>query len=65
MVRYIRLTTATHKGSISLAELKDRSKRTYEMAKYIFYAIKYILECILLTSGSGISTFLMPESQSQ
>lgn len=38
-VGYIGLTTAVHKDSIFLAELKGRSKRIYKMPKFIFYAM--------------------------
>lgn len=43
-VGYISLTTAIHKDSIFLAELKECSKRIYEMPQFIFYAIGYAME---------------------
>ena len=64
-VGYISLTTAIHKDSIFLAELKECSKRIYEMPQFIFYAIGYALERILSMSRSGISGFLPPKVRSQ
>lgn len=37
-VGYISLTTEVHKDSIFLAELKECSKRIYEMPQFIYYA---------------------------
>ncbi len=64
-VGYISLTTAVHKDSIFLAELKECSKRIYEMPQFIFYAIGYAMECVLSMSRSGISGFLTPKVTSQ
>lgn len=64
-VGYIGLTTAIHKDSIFLAELKECSKRIYEMPKFIFYAIGYALERVLSMSRSGIDGFLPPKVRSQ
>ena len=64
-VGYISLTTAVHKDSIFLAELKECSKRIYEMPQFIFYAIGYAMERVLSMSRSGISGFLPPKVTSQ
>lgn len=64
-VGYISLTTAIHKDSTFLAELKERSKRIYEMLQFIFYAIGYVLERILSIRRSGIGDFLPPKVRSQ
>ena len=64
-VGYIALTTAVHEDSIFLAEIKECSKRIYEMPKFIFYAIGYALERVLSMSRSGISAFLPPKVKSQ
>lgn len=64
-VGYIGLTTAIHKDSIFLAELKECSQRIYEMPKFIFYALGYVLKRVLSMSRSGISGFLPPKVKSQ
>lgn len=64
-VGYIGLTASIHRDSIFLAELKECSKRIYEMPKFIFYALGYALERVLSMSRSGISGFLHPKVQSQ
>ena len=64
-VGYISLTTAVHKDSIFLAELKECSKRIYEMPQFIFYAIGYAMERVLSMSHIGISGFLPPKVKSQ
>lgn len=64
-VGYIGLTTAVHEGSIFLAELKECSRRIYEMPKFVFYALGYALEQVLSMSRSGISGFLPPKAKSQ
>ena len=64
-VGYIGLTASIHKESISLAELKECSKRIYEMPKFIFYALGYAMERVLSMSRSGISGFLPPKVKSQ
>ena len=64
-VGYIGLTTAVHEESIYLAELKECSRRIYEMPKFVFYALGYALERVLSMSRSGISTFLPPKVKSQ
>lgn len=64
-VGYISLTTAIHKDSIFLSELKECSKRIYKIPKFIFYAIGYALERVLSMSRSGIGGFLLPKVRSQ
>ena len=64
-VGYISLTTAVHEESIFLAELKECSKRIYEMPQFIFYAIGYAMERVLSMSRSGINRFLPPKVRSQ
>ena len=64
-VGYIALTTAVHEDSIFLEEIKECSKRIYEMPKFIFYAVGYALERILSMSRTGISAFLSPKVKSQ
>lgn len=60
-VENISFTTAIHKDNVFPAELKECSKRIYEMPQFIFYAIGYALERVL----SSISGFLPPKVRSQ
>lgn len=64
-VGYISLTTAIHKDNIFLAELKECSKRIYELPQFIFYAIGYALERVLSMCRASISGFLPPKVRSQ
>ena len=64
-VAYIGLTTEVHKDSIFLAELKECSKRIYELPQFIFYAIGYALERVLSMCRASISGFLPPKVRSQ
>lgn len=61
-VGYISLTTAIHKDSIFLEEIKECSKRIYGMPQFVYYAIGYALERV---NCSGISSFLPPRVKSQ
>ena len=62
---YVSLTTTVHKDSIFLAELKECSKRIYEVPQFALYAIGYAMERVLSMSRSGISGFLPPKVRSQ
>ena len=64
-VGYIGLTTAIHKDSIFLAELKECSKRIYEVPKFIFYALGYAINRVLGMSRTGIQAFLTKKVKSQ
>lgn len=64
-VAYISLTTAIHKDSLFLTELKECSKRIYEMPKFILYALGYAMERVLSMSRCGISSFMPPKVKSQ
>lgn len=64
-VGYVSLTTTIHKDSIFLAELKECSKRIYEVPQFALYAIGYAMERVLSMSRSGISGFLPPKVRSQ
>ena len=62
---YIGLTSSVHKDSIFLMELKECSKRIYEVPQFIFYALGYAIERVLSMSQKGISGFLPKKAQSQ
>lgn len=62
---YIGLTSSVHAESIFLAELKECSRRIYEIPKFIFYALGYAIERVLSMSRKGINGFFPKKSKSQ
>ncbi len=62
---YIGLTSSVHSESIYLKELKECSRRIYEIPKFIFYALGYAIERVLSMSRKGINGFLRPKVKSQ
>ncbi len=62
---YIGLTSSVHRKSIFLEELKECSKRIYEVPKFIFYALGYAIERVLSMSRTGIGGFLVKKVRSQ
>jgi len=62
---YIGLTSSVHEESIFLTELKECSKRIYEIPKFIFYALGYAIERILSMSRKGIHVFFPKKGKSQ
>ncbi len=62
---YIGLTSSAHRESIYLKELKECSRRIYEVPKFIFYALGYAMERVLSMSRKGINGFLTKKSKSQ
>lgn len=62
---YIGLTSSAHSESIYLKELKKCSKRIYEVPKFIFYALGYVIERVLSMSRKGINSFLAKKVKSQ
>ncbi len=62
---YIGLTTAVYKDSVFLMELKECSKRIYDVPKFVFYALGYAIERVLSMSRSGINSWLAKKVKSQ
>ena len=62
---YIGLTSSFHSESIFLKELKECSRRIYEIPKFIFYALGYVLKSVLSMSRNGISGFFPKKVKSQ
>ena len=62
---YIGLTSSAHKDSIFLMELKECSKRIYDIPRFLFYALGYAIESVLSMSRTGINTFIHPKVKSQ
>jgi len=64
-VGYIGITTSEKKDSIFLKELKECSKRIYEIPKFIYYVIGYAIEDILVKTKVGIQGFIPKNIKSQ
>lgn len=62
---YIGLTSSVHEESIFLMELKECSRRIYEVPPFIFYALGYAIERVLSMSRKGISGFFPKKVKSQ
>lgn len=62
---YIGMISSAHSESIYLKELKECSKRIYEVPKFIFYALGYAIERVLSMSRKGINGFLTKKVKSQ
>lgn len=62
---YVGLTASVHKDSIFLLELKECSRRIYEVPKFIFYALGYAIERVLSMNRKGINGFLVKKDKSQ
>lgn len=62
---YIGMISSAHSESIYLKELKECSKRIYEVPKFIFYALGYAIERVLSMSRKGITGFLTKKVKSQ
>lgn len=62
---YIGLTFCVHEDSIFLMELRECSRRIYEVPKFIFYAIGYAIERVLSMNRKGINNFFPSKNKSQ
>ena len=62
---YIGLVTSEKENTVFLLELKECSKRIFDVPKFIFYALRYAIERVLAKTRSGIKGFLLKKEQSQ
>ena len=62
---YIGLTSSVHSEGIFLKELKECSRRIYEIPKFIFYVLGYALKSVLSMIRNGISSFFLKKVKSQ
>ena len=62
---YIGIMSSEKDDTIFMMELKECSKRIYDIPKFIFYALGYAIECVLAGTRSGIKGFLLKKEQSQ
>lgn len=62
---YIGLVTSEKENTIFLMELKECSKRIFDVPKFIFYALGYAIERVLAKTRSGVNGYLLKKEQSQ
>ena len=62
---YIGMITSENEDTIFMLELKECSKRIFDVPKFIFYALGYAIERVLARTHSGIKGFLLKKEQSQ
>lgn len=62
---YIAVINSEKEDTIFMLELKECSKRIYDIPKFIFYALGYAIESVLSTTRSGIKGFIFKKEQSQ
>jgi hypothetical protein len=62
---YIAIINSEKEDTIFMLELKECSKRIYDIPKFIFYALGYAIERVLARTRSGIKGFLLEKEQSQ
>lgn len=64
-VGYIGIIASAKEDTIFLMELKECSKRIYDIPKFIFYALGYAMETILTKTKIGIGGFIPKILKSQ
>ena len=62
---YIAMITSEKEDTIFMLELKECSKRIFDVPKFIFYALGYAIERVLARTHAGIKGFLLKKEQSQ
>jgi len=62
---YTAIIDAEKEDTIFMLELKECSKRIYNIPKFIFYALGYAIERVLSMTCSGIKGFIFKKEQSQ
>lgn len=62
---YIGIMNSEKEDTIFMMELRECSKRIYDMPKFIFYALGYAIERVLAGTRSGIKGFILKKEQSQ
>lgn len=63
--RYIGIMSSKKEDTVFRMELKECSKRIYDVHQIIFYALGYTIERILTGTRSNIKGFLLKKEQSQ
>lgn len=62
---YIGIMSSEKDDTIFMLELKECSKRIYDIPKFIFFALGYAIGHVLAGSHSGIQGFLPKKKKSQ
>lgn len=62
---YIGMMSCEKEDTIFMLELKECSKRIFDIPKFILYGLGYAIEWALARTHSGIKGFLFPKEQSQ
>ena len=62
---YIGIMSCEKDDTIFMLELKECSKRIFDVPKFIFYELGYAIERVLARTHSGIKGFLLKKEQSQ
>lgn len=62
---YIGIMSCEKDDTIFMQELKECSKRIFDVPKFIFYGLGYAIERVLARTHSGIKGFLLKKEQSQ
>lgn len=62
---YIVIMSCEKDDTIFMLELKECSKRIFDVPKFIFYGLGYAIERVLARTHSGIKGFLLKKEQSQ
>ena len=62
---YIGLTSTVHEDTIFMMELKECSKRIYQIPQFIYYTLGYAIERVLSMSRQGIDAFIPRNIKSQ
>lgn len=64
-VGYIGIMTCEKAETIFLVELKECSKRIYDIPQFIFYALGYAIENVLVKTNVGIQKYIEKKVKSQ
>lgn len=62
---YIGIMSSEKEGTVFMMELRECSKRIYDVPKFIYYALGYAIERVLAGTRSGIKSFFLKKEQSQ
>ncbi len=62
---YIGIMDSEKEDTIFMMELRECSKRIYDIPKFIFYALGYAIRRVLAGTRSGIKRFILKKEQSQ
>ena len=64
-VGYVGIMTCEKAGTLFLVELKKCSKKIYDIPQFIFYALGYAIENVLVKTNVGIQNFIQKKVKSQ